>query len=101
MLIKVELHQDVVRFVRLDCNEQERSAFYEMLDRLRREPIKHSEHTSDPRMSRYMLRFSRFGTNIAIFQYNLAEKRIRIVTCHKAPPRRSPEAKPMGDVDSP
>lgn len=99
MLLKIELHRDVIRFIRHDCSEQERTAFYRMVNKLREEPIRHSEHMSDPRMSRYMLRFSRFGANFAVFQYDLARKRIRIVTCHKAPPRRSPVPKPNDAED--
>jgi hypothetical protein len=84
MRIKVELHPAVVKFIRRDCNERERDAFYEMLERLRQEPIKNSEFIYDPRLSRHALRFARFGMYMAIFQYDIAKQKIRVRICRKA-----------------
>ena len=87
MRIKVELHRDVVWFVRHRCNDDEVDAFYEKLEKLRAEPIENSEAVSDRRLSRYMLRFFRFKQNIAIFEYNPARNRIRIRKCRRLRPQ--------------
>ena len=75
MRVKVELHREVVRFIRHHCSDDEVDAFYERLESIRTEPIEHSEPVADPRLSRYMLRFFRFGRNMAIFQYRPATGR--------------------------
>ena len=96
MRIKVELHPEVVWFIRHRCNEDEVSAFYEELERLREEPIANSEAVADPRLSRYMLRFFRFRQNLTIFELNPAKNRIRVLECRKSPPRRTRRQKPNG-----
>ncbi|MGB2985028.1 MAG: hypothetical protein WBE26_04020, partial [Phycisphaerae bacterium] len=70
MRIKVELHRNVVRFIRHECTEKERGAFYSQLEKLRSDPvalIENSEAIHDPQASRYMLRLFRFMDCIAIF----------------------------------
>jgi len=96
MRIKVELHPEVVWFIRHRCNEGEVSGFYERLERLREEPIENSEAVTDPRLSRYMLRFFRFRQNLAIFELNPAKNRIRVLECRRTPPRRARSQKPNG-----
>lgn len=87
MRIKVELHPNVVRFIRQYCTGEEVDAFYRMLRKLSTEPIRHSEHWTEPGLSRYMLRLFRFMGNLAVFKYYIAEKRIRVLSCRKVPPR--------------
>ena len=89
MWFKVELRKDVVWFLKHRCTDAEVTAFYEALQRLRDDPIENSQAVSDRRVSRYMLRFFRFGLNgIAIFQLDHAKDRIRVVECRRLPPRR-------------
>lgn len=91
MRIKVELHRQVVRFVRHDANEDEANAFHEALHRLAADPvalIENSEPLNCPGVSRYMLRFFRFGRCIAIFETNRARDRIRVRECQRIPPKR-------------
>lgn len=87
MRIKVELHPDVVWFIRHRCHEPEVDAFYQALERIRSQPIGASEGTSDRRLSRYRLRFVWFGANIAVFKYDAAKDRIRVLECRKLAPR--------------
>ncbi len=85
MRVKVELHRDVVRFIRHECTEGEVRAFYEKLEQVRSEPIGTSEAVSDPKLSRYILRFFRFGRNLALFEYQPANNLIVIRECRRAP----------------
>ena len=87
MRYKVELHRDVRRFVRHTCNEDEVDAFYARLRQIEVEPIEHSEAVADPDLSRYMLRFFRFGSNIAIFEFVPAKSRTRVLQCKRLPPK--------------
>lgn len=91
MRIKVELHREVVHFVRHEADDGEIKAFYEALDRLAADAvalIEHSEPVRRPGISRYMLRFFRFGRCIAIFETNRARDRIRVRLCERVPPKR-------------
>lgn len=88
MRIKVELHPDVVWFVRHRCTKREVEEFYERLEALRAEPIRHSEMAVDLRLKRYALRLFRFGVNVAVFEYNAAKNRIRVLECRTANPIR-------------
>jgi hypothetical protein len=88
MRLKVELHRDVVWFLRHRCSEAEVDAFYVHLEIVRTEPIANSEAVADPALSRYMLRFFRFADCIAIFQYRPAEDRIIVRQCRRIRPRR-------------
>jgi len=86
MHIKVELHPDVAWFVRHRCTQREVDEFYRLLEALRAEPIRHSEMVVEPRLRRYALRLFRFGVNLAVFEYNAAKNRIRVLECRKAKP---------------
>jgi len=86
--IKVELHPRVDRFIRHRCSAEEQDAFYRALERIRSAPIRHSEAIADAQLSRYMLRFFRFGSNLAIFSVNRARDVIRVCECRKCPPQR-------------
>ena len=91
MRIKVELHKNVVRYIRHECTEEEQGAFFGELERLRSDPvtlIENSEAIADPELARYMLRFFRFGENIAIFEYDIGKNRIRVLECRKPRPRQ-------------
>jgi hypothetical protein len=81
MRIKVELHSDAVWYVRHRCNREEAAAFYDGLERIRVEPITHSEPTVRPERSRYMLRFFRFRGKIAVFEYDIGRNLIRVLEC--------------------
>ncbi len=52
MRCKVELHREVVWFIRHDCNDTEVDAFYKALERVRDDPIGESEAFSDAELSR-------------------------------------------------
>jgi len=93
--VKVELHSRVAGFLKHRCSAEEQDAFYRALERIRTAPIRHSEAIADPRVSRYMLRFFRFGSNLAIFSVNRARDVIRVCECRKCPPQR--RAKGAGD----
>jgi hypothetical protein len=86
MRVKVELYEDVVWFLRHRCNADERRLFYEQLEVTRSKPIDHSEAVFDPVLSRFMLRFFRFGTNKAIFEFDPGRDRIRVLACEKLRP---------------
>lgn len=84
----MELHPDVVWFIKHRCNRDEVDAFYRQLEALRREPIRNSEAIAEPRLSRYMLRFFRFTTSLAVFHYDAAKDRIRVLECRRVKPSR-------------
>lgn len=98
MNIKVELHRDVVWFLRNKCNDMEVDAFYKQLEKIQSDFIKHSEAISDPKISRYMLRFFRFKNCIAIFESNRALDKLRIRLCRRIPPKRNDRKKPRDEV---
>ena len=89
----VDLHQDVVWYLRDRCNDDEVKAFYEQLDRVRTDPIENSEATAVPDLSRYMLRFFRFKENIAVFEFDPGRDRVVIRQCRRLP------VKPKGRGD--
>ena len=95
---KVELHPDVVAWlVRHRHDHRLVDSFYRQLHRVGEEPIGRSEAVSEPGLSRYMLRFFRFGENdehIAIFQYDIGRNRIRVLECRSLKPARRPKAGP-------
>lgn len=88
MRSKVELHSDVVWFVRHRCTEREKGKFYAVLEAVRNEPIANSEAIIDPRIRPHVLRSFRFGTNIAVFEWDPAKNRIRVLECRKSRPRQ-------------
>ncbi len=91
MRIKVELHAEVVWFIRHRCNDDVQDAFYRQLERVRSGPIENSEPMAVPSLSPYMLRFFRFRQNLALFEYNPGTNRIRVLECRRIPPRRVPK----------
>ena len=101
MRIKVELHREVVWFIRHACSDEEVDAFYEELEKLRSDPIENSEATADPDLSRYMLRFFRFKQNIAIFQLDPAGERIVIRQCKRLRIKPRARGDPKGGPERP
>ena len=90
MRIKVELHPEVVWYLKSRCNAEEVDGFYRQLARVRAAPISNSEAIAKPRRSRYILRFFRFGSNIAVFGFSRSRDTIKVCECCKRLPRRSP-----------
>ncbi len=90
MRIKVELHPEVVWYLKSRCNAEEVDEFYRQLARVRAAPISNSEAIAKPRRSRYILRFFRFGSNIAVFRFSRSRDTIKVCECCKRLPRRRP-----------
>lgn len=88
---KVELHPDVVRFLKWECNAAERDAFSALMRKLGDEPIKHSAPFRDPVISRYMIRRARFGSCIAVFSFDRARTKIRIRKCRRFTKNQLPQ----------
>jgi hypothetical protein len=91
MAIKVELASRVWSYLRDRFTTAERDAFVERLGEIRREPIKKSEPSREPSLSKYLLRFFRFGSGdrwMAVFEYDIARDRIRVLECRLLRPRR-------------
>ena len=83
MRIRMELHPDVASDLK-DRFRADEDSFYERLRAVRDDPLKNSELYVDPAASRYCLRCFRFGRGvekIAIFEYDLARSRIRVIQC--------------------
>lgn len=83
MRFKVELHPDVQRFIQR-CTSDERQQFRAMLQRISEDPIQHSTSSTNPKLSRYVVRFGRFGPYVAIFGFDRARETIRIRQCQRA-----------------
>ena len=96
MRLRVELHRDVVWFIRHCCTDREIDAFYEQLEKIRTEPLAHSKALADSALSRYMLRFFRFAQCIAVFQYKPAKDRIIVRQCRRVRPKRKRRGDPAG-----
>ena len=94
MNIKMELHPDVAWYVRHRCNQDEQTEFFRQLELIHAEPIRHSEATVDARLSRYVLRFFRFGDNIAIFEFDARHSRVRVLECRRLLSGKRPRAGP-------
>lgn len=91
MRIRVELHREVIWFIRHEADEAEIKAFYEQLERVSADAvamIENSEPVRSPGMSRYMLRFFRFERCIAVFETDRARDCIRVRECRRVPPKR-------------
>jgi hypothetical protein len=88
MLLKVDLHPDVVWFVQQRCTGAEQQAFYAALQATRTEPVGSSEAILDPGLSRYMLRFFRFANCLAVFHYDPARGSIKVLECRRMQPKR-------------
>jgi len=83
MRFKVELHRDVGQYVRRECSEFDRAAFYDMLERIRSDPITNSEVIADVSISRYTLRYFRFGRHMAVFQLDPVKDRVVVRVCRR------------------
>ena len=71
-------------------SEDERDSFVARVEQVRAEPIKRSEGLHDPAISKYMLRFFRFGSNdrwLAVFAFDAHKNRIRVIECRLSRPR--------------
>ena len=90
MILSLELHPDVAYFIEHRCNQEEQTEFFRQLGLIRTEPIRHSEATMAPGLSRYVLRFFRFGDNIAIFEFDAGRARVRVLECRRSLSRRQP-----------
>lgn len=87
---KVELHPDVVKYV-CDLSEPDRGDFVKRLSWVREDPIRRSAAHLERELRGHMLRRFEFGrgvTRIAIFEYDGAASRMRILHCRFAKPRR-------------
>lgn len=97
MRFKVELDRDVADFLRTKCVRGEVDWFYRQLERVCRDPIKNSEAIQCLGLSRYILRFFRFAGCAAIFEFDAARGRIKVLTCRRLtsnlPTERKPEAR--------
>ena len=94
MRFKVELHKDVVYYVRRQCDDADRRVFYGKLERIGSDPIDESESIADIELSRYLLRFFRFGRHIAIFELDAARDRIIVRQCRRPKTSRRPRPSP-------
>jgi hypothetical protein len=86
MRMRVDVHSDVDWFVRKTCTREKRAEFYRMLAAIELEPLRHSEPFFEPKLSPHMLRFFRFGTSKAIFEFDPARNRIQVIECRKLKP---------------
>ena len=99
MLIKVELHPDVVWDLRNRFTAEEADDFYRQLRLVREKPIENSEPLSDPEVSRFRLRRFAFGKGVekvAIFEYDVVNGRIRVIKCRLSKPPRRRNGKARG-----
>lgn len=100
MPAEVELHPDVVSFVRYRCSREEQDEFRKKLIWIRAKPIARSELYAESKKWRFALRCFRFGRGvekIAIFACDTTRERtrIRVLECRLGKPRRlRDEAKP-------
>jgi hypothetical protein len=88
MLLKARLHDDVHWHLRHNCSQHEVESFVRQLNLVRQRPLENSEPIDDPELSRYKLRFFRFGNNIAVFQYDMTADRIYVLKCRRVRPQR-------------
>lgn len=93
-MLQVGLHKNVVGFLRHEATTRKVKAFYEALQKERREPAKHSFPLSDPSLSRYMLRAFRFATCVAVFRLDAGRNRMRVLKCRRVPPSQLPADEP-------
>ncbi len=83
MRFGVELQPSVRSFLRRECSAEERLAFDGMIEKLCDDPIGNSEPYRDPELSRYMLRFFRFGECLGVFGLVPAKDLILVVECRR------------------
>ncbi len=103
MRLEAELQESVQWFLRHECSQRELATFYERLEAVRTEPIRNSEGPASlPKKSKYTLRFFRFfrfSGNLAVFEFDAAKKRIRVVECRKSLPRKRRATQSPGDAE--
>lgn len=97
MRATVELHPEVVSFLKRRCTYAERTAFYLKLEEVRQQPIENSEPTRDEKLSRFMLRFFRFAGIMAVFKFDPARNRLRVYQCRRITPGRRRNDEPRDD----
>jgi hypothetical protein len=90
MRFKVELRKEVVQYLRRECHDAERREFYQRLEAFRSDPLTDTEPTVDVRLSRYVLRFFRFGRHLAVFQWDAARELIVVRECRRPRVGRPP-----------
>ena len=83
MRFRVELQLSVRWFLKRECSADDRLAFDRMLEKLCDDPIGNSEPYRDPELSRYMLRFFRFGDCLGVFGFLPAKDLILVVECRR------------------
>lgn len=83
MRFKVELHKDVVWFIRRGCAADEAKEFYAWLERLRDDPIAGTEVFVDKKLAPYALRYFRFGRNIGVFRLDAVRQKVIVRQCRK------------------
>lgn len=81
MTYRLMLSPRVSEFLRKNPNEV--NAFYRASRKVRRTVIRDSEFYFAPEISRYMLRFFRFGDCIAICKFVPAQNQIRVLECRR------------------
>jgi len=99
MRVKVELDRDVRWFVRRECSQAEQDEFYAALHSVFADSvsmIEHSEAHHDPKFSRYVQRFFRFGDCIAIFETNRERDRAKVRKCQRLQRPRTEPGRPNG-----
>ena len=104
MLVKVELHPDVVWDLQNRFTAEEVDEFYQKLHSLRERPIENSEPLLDRDVSPFMLRRFAFGKGIekvAVFKYDIAKNRIRVIKCRLSKPPRRRNGKAKGKEPGP
>jgi mRNA-degrading endonuclease RelE of RelBE toxin-antitoxin system len=94
MPINVELHPDVRRFLR-KASPEIRNTFYEQLCWLCENPIEHSIAYHDPALSRYILRYFRFGDYVALLGFLAARDEIKVLECRSSNPIGDPHDAPQ------
>lgn len=98
MRFKVELHKEVGRYIRQECLEPDRREFYAGLERIRTDPIANSEALAETEISRYVLRYFRFGRHIAIFQFDPLRDGVIVQVCRRF---RQTRPRKRGPTDTP
>lgn len=97
MRLQAELHRDVVWYLRNRCTDREVSEFYERLEFIRKEPIKHSEPMRDSAVRSYSLRMFRFGVHLAAFKLDVVKRKVWVLVCRKFRPGQNKGEANEGD----
>lgn len=86
MRFKVEQRERVVQYVRHELTAAEQADYFARLEQVRQRPIAESIAVTAPRLSPYMLRGFRFAGHLALFQMDLAQGRITVLSCRRYQP---------------